>query len=115
MEVTVYQYVFPRVKQTGQPETVDTSSFREEEVDDHIISPDPLIIASFLNGLANQYDPQKEGQRSQTSGNMVRITVKDAEKVILDVKSSKLNVVAHMLRGAAKSIIPHGHATRGVE
>lgn len=114
MKVLVYQYVYPRVTNGSGTEITDVQSGKVEELDDCIESSDPLIIASFLNGLANQYDP-KEGNQRTTVAQQIRILIEDDEKTLLEVKSSKLQVVAHMLRGAAKSIIPHNHAMRGTE
>ena len=111
MKVFVYSY---RWKTPGQQTNPDD---RIEELDDCVESSEPAIIASFLTGLANQYDPPKEiGQRTvATPGQQVRIVVQDGDKVILEVKSTKLPVVAHMLRGAANSINPNKHNMRGSE
>lgn len=112
MRVEVYTEVQATKPHPAGGEMYDPEGEKSWSLQDSVISNDPVIIGSFLNGLAEELDPSKvnQGRTAVTVHGNWKISVMGSPRggnpgeVMAEIISKRPKVIASMLRGTAKTI-----------
>lgn len=109
MKVEIYHEVLATRPHPSGGEAYDASTASTWILQDHVDSDDCEIIASFLNGLADELDPPYIHGQSQKQGISIttcwRINIyRSGEIPVTTLTSKRAKLVAATLRGAASAV-----------
>lgn len=123
MRVEVYTEVQATRPHPAGGEMYDNEAPQSWILQDAVTSNDPIIVSSFLNGLAEELDPLKQVPNSHNRIITINSTWKvvvlgsprggNSTEVTAEITSKRAKVIASMLRGTAKAITGH-NASIGV-
>ena len=123
MKVEVYTEVLATKPHPQGGEQYDEKGQPTWSLIDSLTSLEPGIIAAFLHGLADEFDPRPvanmQTRTAITLSSNVRVSLSDdrRDQPVAEIISKKPRVLASMLRGTAENLtntkVSHGHVYRG--